>query len=145
MRNVPSVVHRARRSGCLKGLSVLRENSSGAFLGEGMVAISSSYPTTYCRLSQLPSCWAIQTTRTPERGARKQFIYNISGFYSGFGVVFPGIEAPRSTLQCTFPSFSAKSVHPSVNLPSLDQRHAGALVWRSYCRWPEEKIGRAHV
>src|SRR5262245_12948212 len=90
----------------------------------------------YCRLSQFPSllglcindtahrsfppvCWAIQTTRTPERGARKQFIYNISGFYSGFGAVFPGIEVPHSTLQCTFPSFSAKSFHLSVNLPEV--------------------------
>jgi len=27
------------------------------------------------------------------------------------------VEVPQSTLQCTFPSFSAKSVHPSVNLP----------------------------
>jgi len=38
------------------------------------------------------------STCTPERGARKQFIYNISGFYSGFGAVFPGIEVSRSTL-----------------------------------------------
>jgi hypothetical protein len=29
----------------LKGLSVLRGNSSGAFLGEGVAAMSSSYPT----------------------------------------------------------------------------------------------------
>jgi putative transposase len=31
--------------------------------------------------------------------------------------VFPGILASSSTLQCRFPPFSAKSVHPSVNLP----------------------------
>src|SRR6266487_2501073 len=60
----------------------------------------------------------IQTTWTPEREVCKQFIYNISDFYSGFGAVFPGIEASSSILQCTFPSFSAKSVQPSVNLPS---------------------------
>jgi hypothetical protein len=30
----------------------------------------------------------------------------------------PDIEVPHSTLQCTFPSFSAKSVYPSVNLPT---------------------------
>src|SRR5215469_3889680 len=32
--------------------------------------------------------------------------------------VFPGIEASSSTLQCKVPSFSAKSVRPSVNLPA---------------------------
>src|SRR5260370_37688331 len=31
--------------------------------------------------------------------------------------VFPGIEVTSSILQCQFPPFSAKSVHPSVNLP----------------------------
>src|SRR5260221_1409318 len=31
--------------------------------------------------------------------------------------VFPGIEVTSSILQCKFPPFSAKSVHPSVNLP----------------------------
>src|SRR5437764_484974 len=30
--------------------------------------------------------------------------------------VFPGIEVTSSILQCKFPPFSAKSVHPSVNL-----------------------------
>src|SRR5437016_13672656 len=29
----------------------------------------------------------------------------------------PGIEVSNSTLQCKFPPFGAKSVHPSVNLP----------------------------
>src|SRR5437016_11600608 len=59
----------------------------------------------------------IQTTWTPEREVCKQFIYNISDFYSAFGAVFPGIEASSSILQCKFSLFSAKSVHPSVNLP----------------------------
>ena len=31
--------------------------------------------------------------------------------------VFPGIEVTSSILQCKFPPFSAKLVHPSVNLP----------------------------
>src|SRR6266513_4892960 len=35
--------------------------------------------------------------------------------------VFPGIEVSSSTLQCKFPPFSAKSVHPSVNLPACAQ------------------------
>lgn len=59
----------------------------------------------------------IQTTRTLEREERKQFIDNISDFSSGFGPVFPDIEASSSTLQCKFPPFSAKSVRSSVNLP----------------------------
>jgi hypothetical protein len=45
IHNLPLVVHRVRLSGRLKGLSVLRGNSSGAFLGEGVAAMSSSYPT----------------------------------------------------------------------------------------------------
>jgi len=40
-----------------------------------------------------------QTTRTPEREARKQFIYNISDFSPGFRAVFPGIEASSFTFQ----------------------------------------------
>jgi hypothetical protein len=35
------------------------------------------------------------------------------------GAAWPGDEAPISILQCTFPPFDVKSVHPSVNLPSL--------------------------
>src|SRR6266568_1765725 len=42
----------------------------------------------------------IQTTRTPEREARKQCIYNISDFSPGFRAVFSGIEASSFTLQC---------------------------------------------
>ena len=34
--------------------------------------------------------------------------------------VFPGIEVTSSILQCKFLPFSAKSVHPSVNLPMKD-------------------------
>ncbi len=33
--------------------------------------------------------------------------------------VFPGNEAPIPMIQIKFPPFRAKSVHPSVNLPSL--------------------------
>src|SRR5438477_982620 len=33
--------------------------------------------------------------------------------------VFPGIEVTSSILQCKLPPFSAKSVHPSVNLPPV--------------------------
>jgi hypothetical protein len=36
--------------------------------------------------------------------------------------VFPGIEASSSILQCKIPSFSAKSVRSSVNLPLVSQR-----------------------
>src|SRR6266567_8875501 len=32
--------------------------------------------------------------------------------------VFPGIETSSSILQCKFAPFSAKLVHPSVNLPA---------------------------
>ena len=35
------------------------------------------------------------------------------------GAAWPGDEAPISILQCTFPPFDVKSVHPSVNLPYL--------------------------
>src|SRR5450759_5082907 len=34
------------------------------------------------------------------------------------GADFPGIEASISILQCKFPPFDAKLVHPSVNLPA---------------------------
>jgi hypothetical protein len=36
--------------------------------------------------------------------------------------VFPGIEVTSSILQCQFPPFSAKSVHPAVNLPMKDMK-----------------------
>src|SRR6266702_7445449 len=46
--------------------------------------------------------------------------------------VFPGIEVTSSILQCKFPPSSAKSVHPSVNLPGGDGgsgRLPGAAFW----------------
>src|SRR5262249_36994965 len=45
--NLPLPIHCVRFSGCLKGLSVLRRKSYGAFLGEGVAAMPSSYPPTY--------------------------------------------------------------------------------------------------
>ncbi len=41
--------------------------------------------------------------------------------------VFPGIEVTSSILQCKFPPFSAKSVHPSVNLPQSPHREV--VIW----------------
>ncbi len=37
-----------------------------------------------------------------------------------WGAVFPGNEASIPMIQITFPPFRAKSVHPSVNLPSSE-------------------------
>ena len=35
------------------------------------------------------------------------------------GADFPGIEASIPMIRIKFPPFSAKSVHPSVNLPGM--------------------------
>src|SRR5258708_2154199 len=42
-----------------------------------------------------------------------------NGSHTRCEAVSPGNEASISILQIIFPSFSAKSVHPSVNLPLL--------------------------
>jgi len=44
-------------------------------------------------------------------------IYKIAMEEAVAGAAWPGDEAPISILQCTFPPFDVKSVHPSVNLP----------------------------
>jgi hypothetical protein len=41
----------------------------------------------------------------------------------------PGIEVTSSILQCKFPPFSAKSVHPSVNLPMKDMK---AIIYGNF-------------
>ena len=43
--------------------------------------------------------------------------------------VFPGIEVTSSIFQCKFPPFSAKSVHPSVNLPMKDMK---AIIYGNF-------------
>src|SRR5437899_845557 len=49
-------------------------------------------------------------------------IYKGSMEEARWGAVFPGVEASIPILQIKFPSFGAKSVHPSVNLPSGNAR-----------------------
>jgi len=44
-------------------------------------------------------------------------MYKIAMEETAAGAAWPGDEAPISILQCTFPPFDVKSVHPSVNLP----------------------------
>jgi hypothetical protein len=46
-------------------------------------------------------------------------MYKIAMEETAAGAAWPGDEAPISILQCTFPPFDVKSVHPSVNLPVL--------------------------
>ena len=45
----------------------------------------------------------------------------------------------HSTLQCTFPSFSAKSVHPSVNLPPDE------LLYGSFATEVKRLLGEKHM
>jgi len=47
-------------------------------------------------------------------------IYKIWMEEARWGAVFPGIEASSSILQRKVPSFDAKLVSPSLNLPPLD-------------------------
>jgi hypothetical protein len=44
-------------------------------------------------------------------------MYKLAMEETAAGAAWPGDEAPISILQCTFPPFDVKSVHPSVNLP----------------------------
>ncbi len=46
-------------------------------------------------------------------------IYKNGAQQSASGALFPGIEASISILQCKIPPFSAKSFHPSFNLPPI--------------------------
>src|SRR6266516_3555007 len=66
-----------------------------------------------------PSCKSGRLPRSngKYRLATKNAIYNVQGKYTRWGAVFPGNEASIPMIQITFPPFSAKSVHPSVNLP----------------------------
>jgi len=52
----------------------------------------------------------------------RSLIYKIAMEETAAGAAWPGDEAPISILQCTFPPFDVKSVHPSVNLPRADGR-----------------------
>lgn len=62
------------------------------------------------------------------RPAQSQLFTSSNGSHTRCKAVFPGIEVSISILQCKFPSFSAKSVHPSVNLPTTP-RSSGRLAY----------------
>src|SRR6266487_3232040 len=51
------------------------------------------------------------------RPAQSQLFTTFNGSHTRWEAIFPGIEVSHSTLQCKFPPFAAKLVHPSVNLP----------------------------
>src|SRR5262249_10325872 len=64
---------RVRLSGRLKGLSVLRGNSHGAFLGEGVTAMSSSYPTLQLlRLQRMENSVGLGRSRPPPQPALRE-------------------------------------------------------------------------
>src|SRR6266487_5264988 len=62
------------------------------------------------------------------RPAQSRLFTTSNGSHTRCKAVFPGIEASISILQCKFPPFDAKLVHPSVNLPvvSVQNRCAKA-------------------
>src|SRR6266700_236940 len=97
MESTPSVMELMpgfmARPSC--GLLEAGERSEGA--GDASKECSSRLLS--CMRCLVDNQTLIQTTRTPEREARKQFIYNISDFSPGFRAVFPGVEASSFTLQ----------------------------------------------
>src|SRR2546426_11644085 len=82
------------------------------------------------------------------------YLQDVDGSRVRWKAVFPGIEVTSSILQCKFPPFSAKSVHPSVNLPQLPHREGHQALnqdvlpgynWQllSILRRPSPKTGEA--
>jgi hypothetical protein len=67
--------------------------------------------------------WSFQTRLATS--TEHAHMYKVSMEEARWGAVFPGVEASILILQSTFPSFGAKSVHPSVNLP-LEYRGSSA-------------------
>src|SRR5712691_8172996 len=76
--------------------------------------------SNYLRTNRQPTSEKAIFQRFVKLSMRTQITNSVKSILMGSS--FPGIETSSSILQCKFPPFSAKLVHPSVNLPSTTQR-----------------------